>query len=93
MVKYSPFNTLFAFVTFYVDVIYAEFQCVCNYDPDTPVFPGPDRQGTPIGYMYKFDCKPLELSISQDMHRSAAGHNPYNLFILTKVYSKNLPTS
>jgi len=27
------------------------------------------------------------------MHRSTAGHNPYNLFILTIVYSKNLPTS
>ena len=27
------------------------------------------------------------------MHRSIAGHNPYNLFILTIVYSKNLPTS
>jgi len=27
------------------------------------------------------------------MHRSTAGHNPYNLFIFTIVYSKNLPTS
>ena len=27
------------------------------------------------------------------MHRSIAGHNPYNLFILTIVYSKNLPTN
>jgi len=27
------------------------------------------------------------------MHRSTAGHNPYNLFILTRVYSKNFPTS
>jgi len=27
------------------------------------------------------------------MHRSIAGHNPYNLFILTIVYSKNLTTS
>jgi len=27
------------------------------------------------------------------MDRSIAGHNPYNLFILTIVYSKNLPTS
>jgi len=26
------------------------------------------------------------------MHRSTAGHNPYNLFILTIVYSKKLPT-
>jgi len=29
----------------------------------------------------------------RSMHRSTAGHNPYNLFILTIVYSKNLPTS
>jgi len=29
----------------------------------------------------------------QLIHRSIAGHNPYNLFILTIVYSKNLPTS
>ena len=27
------------------------------------------------------------------MHRSIAVHNPYNLFILTIVYSKNLTTS
>jgi len=27
------------------------------------------------------------------MHRSTAGHNPYNLLILTKDYSKNLTTS
>ena len=27
------------------------------------------------------------------MHRSTASHNPYNLFILTIVYSKHLPTS
>ena len=27
------------------------------------------------------------------MHRSIAGHNPYNPFILTIVYSKNLTTS
>ena len=27
------------------------------------------------------------------MYRSTAGHNPYNLLILTIVYSKNLPTS
>jgi len=26
------------------------------------------------------------------MHRSTAGHNPYSMFILTKVHSKNLPT-
>ena len=27
------------------------------------------------------------------LYRSTAGHNPYNLFILTIVYSKNIPTS
>jgi len=27
------------------------------------------------------------------MHRSIAGYNPYNLFILTKDYSKNFTTS
>ena len=27
------------------------------------------------------------------MHRSIAGYNPYNPFILTIVYSKNLTTS
>jgi len=27
------------------------------------------------------------------MHRSIAVHNPYNLFILTIVYSKNLTSS
>ena len=26
------------------------------------------------------------------MHRSIAGHNPYNLFVLTKYYSKNIIT-
>jgi len=28
-----------------------------------------------------------------EMHRFIAVHNPYNLFILTIVYSKNLTTS
>jgi len=27
------------------------------------------------------------------MHRSTAGHNPYNLFIVTKDYSQNVTTS
>ena len=27
------------------------------------------------------------------MHRSIAGYNPYNLFILTKDYSKNFTTN
>jgi len=27
------------------------------------------------------------------MHRSIAGYNPYNLFILTKYYSKNFTTN
>jgi len=65
MVECLQVYMLLALVTFNADVIYADFQCVCNYDPDTPVFPEPDRQGTPIGYMYKFDCKPLEPSMSQ----------------------------
>jgi len=33
------------------------------------------------------------IALHYNMHRSTAGHNPYNLFILTIVYSKNLPTS
>jgi len=30
---------------------------------------------------------------SRTVHRSIAGHNPYNLFIVTIVYSKKLTTS
>ena len=32
-------------------------------------------------------------NIENAMHRSIAGYNPYYLFILTIVYSKNLTTS
>ena len=31
--------------------------------------------------------------VKLNMHRSIAGHNPYNPFILTIVYSKNFTTS
>jgi len=35
----------------------------------------------------------LFVKLCPAMHRSIAGHNPYNLLIITIVYSKNLPTS
>lgn len=65
MVNCSLIYTLLTLVTFYVDVSDADFQCACNYDTELPVFPGPDKQGTPIGYMYEFDCKALETGMSQ----------------------------
>jgi len=36
--------------------------------------------------------RPPHIYAGHRMHRSNAGHNPYNLFILTNVYCKNLTT-
>ena len=37
----------------------ADYECVCNYNVENPVFPTPNEGGTPIGYLYEFDCKAL----------------------------------
>ena len=36
-----------------------DFDCVCNYNVETGVYDHPNNHGTPIGYMYEFDCKPI----------------------------------
>lgn len=34
-----------------------DYNCLCNYNVETPVYKSADSSVPPIGYMYEFDCK------------------------------------
>ena len=36
----------------------ADYECLCNYNVETPVSSIADNHGQAIGHMYEFDCKP-----------------------------------
>ena len=36
----------------------ADYECVCNYNVETPVYSAPSTGSPTVGYMYEFDCKP-----------------------------------
>ena len=36
----------------------ADYQCLCNYNIQSSVYPEPDSYSDPTGYLSEFDCKP-----------------------------------
>jgi len=48
---------------------------------------------TPTCCAYTVNTNKLIIGVANVMHRSIAGYNPYNLFILTIDYSKNFTTN
>jgi hypothetical protein len=38
--------------------VYADYDCLCNYRVETPLFAQQNENSSPVAYMYEFDCKP-----------------------------------
>ncbi|XP_060608022.1 aggrecan core protein-like [Ruditapes philippinarum] len=38
--------------------VYADYDCLCNYRVETPLFGQQNENSSPVAYMYEFDCKP-----------------------------------
>lgn len=45
------FASVFAITT-------ADYECLCNYHVENPVYPTTDNQAAHLGSLYEFDCKP-----------------------------------
>lgn len=44
----------------------ADYECLCNYNVETPVYSIADNHGQAIGHMYEFDCKPTDTTYKPD---------------------------
>ena len=44
-------------VPLFIGAVLADYDCVCNYNVEESVLATP-AAGSPIGYLYEFDCKP-----------------------------------
>ncbi|KAL4223846.1 hypothetical protein ACF0H5_017311 [Mactra antiquata] len=42
----------------------ADYDCACNFNVEKAVYPTSDTSGTPVGYLYEFDCKPIATQAS-----------------------------
>ena len=42
----------------WVHMAAADYQCLCNYHLKSMVYPRPDTDAVPTGYLHEFDCKP-----------------------------------
>jgi hypothetical protein len=42
-----------------LDVTFADYDCMCNYNVEAPVYASAVTGSQPLGYLYEFDCKPL----------------------------------
>ena len=42
---------------------HGDYDCLCSYEVEKAIYPVPDKQATPIGYMYEFDCKEHLMSL------------------------------
>ncbi|XP_053388318.1 C-type mannose receptor 2-like [Mercenaria mercenaria] len=50
-------TTVFSVLSLYTTLVSGDYSCVCNYNVEKSVFTTMNEQGSPIGYMYEFDCK------------------------------------
>ncbi|XP_053389588.1 uncharacterized protein LOC123527742, partial [Mercenaria mercenaria] len=50
-------TTVFSVLSLYTTLVSGDYSCVCNYSVEKSVFTTMNEQGSPIGYMYEFDCK------------------------------------
>ncbi|XP_053383491.1 macrophage mannose receptor 1-like isoform X1 [Mercenaria mercenaria] len=44
---------------FQIAFVSADYQCLCNYNVELPVYSNDDSASQLLGYLYEFDCKPI----------------------------------
>ncbi|WAR15636.1 MRC2-like protein, partial [Mya arenaria] len=49
---------LLAFIVLFNSAVNADYPCICNYNVEKEVLGEVSQTGSPIGYLYEFDCKP-----------------------------------
>ncbi|XP_052760687.1 uncharacterized protein LOC128203347 [Mya arenaria] len=52
----------FVFLVLNLALANGDYECVCNYNVELPVYDHPNEHSSSIGYLYEFDCKPKEPS-------------------------------
>ncbi|XP_053381813.1 aggrecan core protein-like [Mercenaria mercenaria] len=51
---------------FQVAFVNADYECLCNYNVEIPVFSKASSTGQVIGYLYEFDCKAIYANSAKD---------------------------
>ncbi|XP_053382478.1 mucin-5AC-like isoform X1 [Mercenaria mercenaria] len=51
---------------FHVAFVHADYECLCNYNVEIPVFSKASSTGQVIGYLYEFDCKAIYAKTAKD---------------------------